>query len=107
MLFTGLLCCVWLPAGSGDRFQSPVTSLALADGLLSYSERGQEYVDELKGIIRVNHFDVADAATPRDEPIGFAFLVKGEEAAEKARAQYEKLRKSGELGNTLVRMRLE
>ena len=43
-----------------------MTSLALADGLLRYSERGQVYVDELKGIIRVNHFDVADTATPRD-----------------------------------------
>ena len=85
----------------------PVTSVELADGLLKYSERGQEYVDELKGIIRANHFDVADAATPRDESVGFAFLVNGEEAAMSARAQYEELRKSGELANILARMRLE
>jgi uncharacterized FlgJ-related protein len=85
----------------------PVTSLALADGLLKYSERGQVYVDELKGIIRANHFDVADVATPRDEPIGFTFLVNGEEAAKSARSEYEKLRKSGELAKILDRMQLE
>jgi hypothetical protein len=27
----------------------------MAGGLLSYSERGQAYVDELRGIMRVNH----------------------------------------------------
>lgn len=85
----------------------PATSLALADGLLKYSERGQEYVDELKGIIRANQFDVADGATPRDEPIGFTFLVNGEEAAASARAEYKELRKSGELAKLLARMQLE
>jgi len=86
---------------------NPVTSLALADGLLRYSERGQEYVDQLKSIIRSNHFDVADNATPRDEPIGFAFAVAGEEAAGQARARIEELRNSGEFDETLARMRLE
>jgi Bax protein len=32
----------------------PVTATALASGLLSYSERGQEYIDELKSMLRVN-----------------------------------------------------
>ncbi len=32
----------------------PVTAIALASGLLSYSERGQEYIDELKSMLRVN-----------------------------------------------------
>ena len=85
----------------------PVTSMALADGLLRYSERGQEYIDELKTLIRVNRFDIADTATPRDEPLGYVFLVSGEEAAIEARAKIEQQRKSGELKETLARMRLE
>jgi Bax protein len=32
----------------------PVTAKALASGLLSYSERGQEYIDELNSMLRVN-----------------------------------------------------
>lgn len=32
----------------------PVTARALASGLLSYSERGQEYIDELISMLRVN-----------------------------------------------------
>jgi Bax protein len=32
----------------------PVTARALASGLLSYSERGQEYINELKSMLRVN-----------------------------------------------------
>ena len=85
----------------------PLTSLALADGLLRYSERGQEYVDELKSMIRTNQFNLADAATQRDEPIGFAFAVADEEAAQQARARIDEQRKSGELAETLARMRLE
>jgi len=85
----------------------PLTSIALADGLLKYSERGQAYVDELKSIIRTNNFDVADTATQRDEPLGFAFCVKDEEAAEQARALIEKQKKSGEFEEELQRMRLE
>jgi uncharacterized FlgJ-related protein len=85
----------------------PVTSLALADGLLRYSEKGQEYVDTLKGIIRTNHFDLADVATQRDEPLGFAFGVPDEETAAKARARIEELRKSGEIDEIVARMRLE
>jgi uncharacterized FlgJ-related protein len=85
----------------------PPTSLALADGLLRYSERGQEYVDELKSMIRTNQFDLADAATQRDEPVGFAFAVADEEAAQQARARIDEQRKSGELAEILARMRLE
>jgi uncharacterized FlgJ-related protein len=85
----------------------PLSSLALADGLLSYSERGQEYVDSLKDIIRTNHFDVTDAVTQRDEPLGFAFGVDGEEAAEQERARFEEMKKSGEFEEIVARMRLE
>ena len=85
----------------------PVTSIALADGLLKYSERGQAYVDELKDMIRANHFDVADTATQRDEPLGFVFCVKDEEAAKQASIRMEKQKKSGEFEEILERMRLE
>ena len=34
--------------------QQPITAYALAEGLTKYSERGQEYVDELRQMIRIN-----------------------------------------------------
>lgn len=85
----------------------PLTSLALADGLIKYSERGQKYVDTLKGIIRVNKLDVADDAVFRDEPMRFLVSAPGEDAAVKLRAEIEGLRSSGELAEIVARMRLE
>jgi Bax protein len=85
----------------------PLTSLALADGLIRYSERGQEYVDTLKGIIRVNKLDVADDAVFRDEPINFLVGAEDSESAASLRAEIEKLRDSGELDEIVSRMRLE
>jgi len=85
----------------------PLSSLALADGLIRYSERGQEYVDTLKGMIRVNNLDIADGATFRDEPM--RFVVGAEDAAEAAdlRQEIERMRESGELEQIIARMRLE
>lgn len=34
--------------------QESISGLALAEGLLSYSQRGEEYVDEIKGLIEYN-----------------------------------------------------
>ena len=85
----------------------PLTSLALADGLIRYSERGQEYVDTLKGIIRVNKLDVADDATFRDEPMRFVVSAQGEEAAAELRKEIEAARESGELAQIIARMQLE
>ena len=85
----------------------PRTSLALADGLIRYSERGQEYVDTLKGIIRVNRLDVADDAVFRDEPMRFLVTAEGEEAAAALRDEVEAMRKSGGLAKILERMRLD
>jgi uncharacterized FlgJ-related protein len=85
----------------------PLTSLVLADGLIRYSERGQKYVDTLKGIIRVNKLDVADDAVFRDEPLSFVVTAQGETAAAEMRKEIEALRESGELAGIIARMRLE
>lgn len=86
---------------------NPLSSLALADGLTSYSERGQEYVDTLKGMIRANNLDIADNAVFRDEPISFIWGAADEAEAAKVRKDIEAMRKSGELSAVLDRMRLE
>jgi Bax protein len=85
----------------------PLTSLALADGLKSYSERGQEYVDTLKGIIRANKLDLADDAKLRDEPMRFLVSVESPEAAAEMRTQIADMRASGELAKITARMRLD
>ena len=85
----------------------PLTSMALADGLIRYSERGQEYVDTLKGIIRVNKLDVADNAVFRDETMQFLVGAEDAEAAEAMRTEIERLRSTGELDDIVARMRLD
>jgi len=81
--------------------------LVLADGLIHYSERGQEYVDTLKGIIRVKKLDIADNAQFRDEPIRFVVPANDEQAAATLRQEIEVLRESGELARIVSRMNLE
>ena len=41
-----------------------ITGLALADGLIKYSTRGQDYVDEIKAMIRANAVLIAGDPTP-------------------------------------------
>jgi len=84
----------------------PLTSLVLADGLIRYSERGQEYVDTLKGMIRVNGLDLADDAVFRDEPMRFLVGAADEAAAAELRSGIEAMRQSGELARIIERMRL-
>ena len=79
----------------------------MADGLIRYSERGQEYVDTLKGIIRVNKLDLADGAEFRGEPMRFLIGAENEQAAEALRGEIEKMRESGELAKIVARMRLD
>ena len=88
------------------RAGKPLDSLVLADGLVRYSERGQEYVDSLKGIIRTNHLDAADDAVLRDEPLRFYMGAESPEDAERLRAELDRQRKTGELAETVERMRL-
>jgi uncharacterized FlgJ-related protein len=85
----------------------PLRSLDLADGLTAYSERGQAYVDTLKGIIRVNGLDVADSAVLRDEPRRFIVGAENAEDAERIRTEIEDLRRSGELAEIVERMNLD
>ena len=85
----------------------PLESLQLADGLINYSERGQEYVDTLKGMIRVNKLDIADHAVFRDEPMRFSIGAGDEAAAEALRSNIDAMRVSGELADIVARMRLE
>jgi len=85
----------------------PLSSLDLADGLLSYSERGQAYIDDLKGIIRVNQLEAADRASLRDEPLRLTVAAGSPEAAEELRAEFDAMRASGELASLVERMRLD
>jgi len=84
----------------------PLDSLVLADGLLSYSERGQAYVDSLKGIIRKNNLDVADRAVFRDEPMRFIVTEQTASEADATRAKLAQMRESGELAGIFERMNL-
>ena len=85
----------------------PLRSLELADGLVAYSERGQAYVDTLKGIIRVNNLARADDAVLRDEPRRFMIGAEDAEDAERIRSEVEALRRSGELAEIIERMDLD
>lgn len=86
---------------------NPLSSMRLTEGLKSYSERGQEYVDTLKGIIRVNHLDIVDNAAFRDEPMRFILTTADEAEAVKLRTDIEAMQKSGEVEKIVKRMRLE
>lgn len=85
----------------------PLDSLVLADGLIRYSERGQEYVDSLKGMIRSNDLDIADDAVFRDEPLRFIISEPDPEAAAQLQLDIERMRTNGELGEIVERMRLD
>jgi uncharacterized FlgJ-related protein len=85
----------------------PLSSLRLADGLVRYSERGQEYVDSLKGMIRVNGLDIADDAVFRDEPMRFILTEGSPEDAAAMEQRIAEARGSGELQEIYARMRLE
>ena len=85
----------------------PLSSMRLADGLVRYSERGQEYVDSLKGIMRVNKLDIADVAVFRDEPLRFLISEQSPEDVEKMKEKLAQARESGELAEIIDRMRLD
>ena len=85
----------------------PLSSMAMADGLIRYSERGQEYVDTLKGIMRVNKLELADDAVFRNEPIRFIVPTNSEAEAASMEERIAAARESGEIEKIVARMRLE
>ena len=85
----------------------PLDGLTLASGLVRYSERGQEYVDTLQDIIRVNGLDIADDAVFRDEPIRFLVSGGDSESTAQISAEIDGLRRSGELAEIIDRMELD
>ena len=85
----------------------PLDSLVLADGLIRYSERGEAYVNTLKGIIRTNNLDIADQAVLRQEPMRFLVGADDQEEAETIRRDIEAARATGELDAIVARMNLE
>jgi hypothetical protein len=64
-------------------------------------------VDTLKGIIRVNHLELADNAAFRDEPMRFILTTADEASAAKLRKDIEAMQQSGEIEKIVKRMRLE
>ncbi|NKB34885.1 MAG: hypothetical protein GKR91_17455 [Pseudomonadales bacterium] len=85
----------------------PLDSQILADGLIRYSERGQEYVDTLKSIMRVNNLTVADNAEFSDEPLSFIVIANDEADKERVRQEIERMRSTGEIDEILKQMALE
>jgi len=88
------------------RDGKPLDSLTLADGLLRYSERGQEYVDTLKSIIRVNGLAIADNASFRDEPITFVIGAEDIVDEREVLSQLEIMMETGEVEVIIQQMQL-
>ena len=85
----------------------PLDSMVLADGLIRYSERGQEYVDTLKSIMRVNNLAIADGARFRDEPMSFIVGAQDEQDAIRVTEEIQAMRESGEIDLIIQQMALE
>lgn len=91
------------PTGSRGRAR---LSGRLGGGLGSYSERGEEDVNTLAGIIRHNGLDIADDAVLRDEPPVLIVGLDTEAEAVDVRREIEAMRASGELAGIIAQMRL-
>lgn len=50
--------------------EQPVTGIALTTGLLKYSQRGEEYIDEIQAMIRQNRLSLANSAFLRQPETG-------------------------------------
>jgi len=85
----------------------PLSGQALASALSRYSEKGQEYVKTLQGIIRVNQLDIADAARLRDEPLILIVSVDSETEAASLRKEIQDMQTSDELDGVIREMGLD
>ena len=88
-------------ARSNDR---EPTGNELADTLTSYSEKGAEYVRNLKGIMRTNELAVADKATLQAGPAILIIDVPGKEEVAKMKTEIARLRETGQLDKILADM---
>ena len=82
------------------------TGLALVGTLIRYSERGQAYVDTLRGIIQHNQLDIADGAILREEPAVLLLQAEDHSDASEQEAELARLRASGELDRIVSQMGL-
>jgi Bax protein len=83
-----------------------LSGLVLAETLVSYSEKGQEYVKTLKSIITTNDLGVADKTYLREEPVTLIVGIDKLEDIEQAENTIDELRASGELDRIVGEMRL-
>lgn len=93
--------------GELRKEHKPLTGFALADTLAGYSERGANYVKELKDIIRENRLEATDTARLRDDPLTLVVYVNTQADVAKARQKFEQMRASGELAKAIKSMGLE
>ena len=91
------------PSGARSEGRA-VTGTELADTLTRYSEKGAEYVNTLKGIMRINELAVADRATLQAAPAILLIDVPGEEEVAKMKSEIAALRATGELDEILAEM---
>jgi uncharacterized FlgJ-related protein len=84
-----------------------VSGEVLAQTLLSYSERGLEYVNSLTGMMRFNQLNVADDAQLSQEPLLLIVHAKDEQDAVSLASEISGLRANGELKGLIVDMGIE
>ncbi len=82
------------------------TGSELAETLDKYSEKGQEYVKTLKGIITVNNLANLDQAYLRDEKLTLTVGVPEDKESAEIESGIDQLRASGELDRIISEMYL-
>jgi len=85
----------------------PLTGLVLANTLTGYSERGSDYVQELKNLIIKNGLTSADTAKLRNDPLTLVVYVNTQDDVAKVKQEIEQMRASGELAKAIKSMGLE
>ena len=85
----------------------PITGLALAGALEGYSERGAEYVKDIKNFIQKNHLDGFDSARLRNDRLTLVVYVNTEADEVLIKKEIQKMRVSGELEREVESMKLD
>ena len=79
----------------------------MAAGLGKYSEKGQEYIDTLRGIMKKNKLLSADKARLRDDHPVLLFEAANPDDKIVAEKEINALKTSGELDRIMQSMRLD